>query len=71
MPTVRELRLQQLWSQRELAQRSGVAEGTIVSIETGQRLPRLLTMRRIANALGVNWMEIDEFRQGIEKKVAA
>ena len=71
MPTVRELRLRQLWSQRELAQRAGVAEGTIVNIETGHRLPRLLTMRRIANALGVNWMEIDEFRQVIEEKVAA
>jgi len=71
MPTVRELRLQQLWSQRELARRAGVAEGTIVNIETGQRLPRLLTVRRIANALGVNWMEIDEFRQAIEEKVAA
>ena len=55
MPTVRELRLRQLWSQRELARRAGVAEGTIVNIETGQRPPRLLTMRRIAEALGVDW----------------
>jgi hypothetical protein len=30
-----------------------------------------LTMRRIANALGVTWEEIDEFRQAIEEKVAA
>ncbi len=71
MPTVRELRLRQLWSQRELARRAGVAEGTIVNIETGQRLPRLLTMRRIAESLGVDWVEIDEFRQAIEEKVAA
>ena len=71
MPTVRELRLRQLWSQRELARRAGVAEGTIVNIETGQRPPRLLTMRRIADALGVDWAEIDEFRQAIEEKVAA
>ena len=71
MPTVRELRLRQLWSQRELARRAGVAEGTIVTIETGQRPPRLLTMSRIADALGVDWAEIDEFRQAVEGKVAA
>jgi len=28
-------------------------------------------MRRIAEALGVSWEEIDEFRQAIEEKVAA
>jgi len=28
-------------------------------------------MRRIAEALGVDWAEIDEFRQAIEEKVAA
>lgn len=74
MPTLQELRLQQLWSQRELARRAKVAEGTIASIETRQRLPRLLTMRRIANALAVDWSEIDEFREAVkatEEKVAA
>ncbi len=74
MPTLHELRLRRLWSQRELARRSTVAEGTIVSIETGQRVPRLLTMRRIADALEVDWREIDEFRGAVaelEEKVAA
>ena len=71
MPTVRELRLRQLWSQRELARRAGVAEGTIVTIETGQRLPRLLTMRRIADALGVEWVGDRRIPQAIEEKVAA
>ena len=62
MPTLRELRLARLWSQRELARRAGVAEGTIINIETGRHPPRLLTMRRIADALGVDWREVDEFR---------
>ena len=67
MPTLRELRIGRLWSQRELAQRAGVAHGTIVAAETGQRLPRLLTMRRIADALGVDWGEVAEFRDVVEE----
>ena len=69
MPTLRELRIGRLWSQRELAERAGVAEGTVVSAETGKRLPRLLTMRRIADALGVDWREVDEFRAAVEDAV--
>jgi transcriptional regulator with XRE-family HTH domain len=65
VPTLRELRLRRLWSQRELARRAGVAEGTIISIETGKRLPRLLTMRRIADGLEIDWSEISEFRSAI------
>ena len=74
MATVRELRIHRLWSQSELARRSGVALRTIVNLETGARLPRLLTMRRIAEALEVEWTEVDEFRRAVEdleKKVAA
>ncbi len=69
MPTLRELRLGRLWSQRELARRAGVAERTIINAETGQRLPRLLTMRRIAEALGVDWREVAEFRSAVEAAV--
>lgn len=74
MPTLRELRVRHLWSQRELARRAGVSERTVASAEAGQRLPRLLTMRRIADALGVDWNEVAEFRatvEGIEEKAAA
>ena len=75
MPTLQELRLRRLWSQRELAKQAGVAEGTIVAAEAGRRPPRLLTMRRIAEALGVDWTEIAEFRAtvdaAVEKKAAA
>lgn len=65
MPTLRELRIGKLWSQRELARRANVAENTILYAETGKRLPRLLTMRRIADALGVDWAEVAEFREAV------
>ena len=67
MPTLRELRIERLWTQRELAKRAGVSHGTIVSAETGQRLPRLLTMKRIADALGADWAEVGEFREAVEE----
>ena len=57
MVTLPEWRIQTLWSQRELAERARVAQRTIALAESGQRLPRLLTMRRIADALGVPWEE--------------
>lgn len=74
MPTLREWRIRRLWSQSELARRSGVAVRTIINTETGQRVPRLLTMRRLADALEVEWNQIDEFRVAVaelEEKVAA
>jgi transcriptional regulator with XRE-family HTH domain len=78
MPTLKEVRLSKLWSQRELARRSGVAERTIVAIEQGDRTPRLVTMRKLAEALGVDWREVAEFRAavavgdgGSEEKAAA
>ena len=74
MATLQEHRIRRLWSQRELARQADVAERTIVNAERGHRQPRLLTMRRIADALGVDWKEVDEFRQAVEdleEKVAA
>ncbi len=69
MPTLRELRLRRLWSQRELARRAGVAEWTVIAAESGRRVPRLLTMRKIAEALDVDWAEVDEFRAAMERAV--
>ena len=68
MPTLRELRLGRLWSQRELARRAGVAEWTVVAAEAGRRVPRLVTMRKLAEALAVEWHVIDEFRRAVEAK---
>ncbi len=72
--TLQEHRIRRLWSQRELARRADVAERTIINAERGHRQPRLLTMRRIADALEIDWKEIDEFRLAVadlEEKVAA
>ena len=71
MPTLREIRLSQALSQRDLAKKAGVAPKTIVDLELGRQEPQLRTIRRLAEALGVNVFDVDEFRQAIEEKVAA
>ena len=50
---VREVRESLFVTQAELAQRAGMSESTLSRIETGQQAPRISTVRRIAEALGV------------------
>ena len=69
MPTLREVRIRRLLSLRALAKRADVAQRTIVEAEAGRRVPQLATMRKIAGALDVDPMEIDEFRAAIEDAI--
>lgn len=41
------------WTQRELAERSGLERVTVVLIEAGKRHPRVDTANKLARALGV------------------
>jgi transcriptional regulator with XRE-family HTH domain len=50
---IRELRQRKLLSQRELAEKAGVSETTIVKLETGATKPQPRTLRKIAEALGI------------------
>ncbi len=61
MPTLRELRYQRLLSLDDLAEKAGVSNKTIVQIEHGRQAPKLRTIRRISDALGVDPNEIEEF----------
>ena len=45
-------------SQAELGEKSGVSQAAICQIETGRVKPRLETVFRIANALGVDMPEL-------------
>jgi transcriptional regulator with XRE-family HTH domain len=71
MAPLRDLRLQQALSQRDLAAQAGVAAKTIVDVELGRVEPTLKTIRKLAAALGVEPREVDEFQWAIEEKVAA
>ena len=69
MASLEMTRRRRLLSQRALAQRSGVSESTIYSIEGGKSThPRLEVMRKLCDALGVEPMDVDEFRRVIESE---
>ncbi len=60
-------RAQRLWTQQELADRSGVSIFTIRAIETGKNLPTLGTSRKLADALQAEPADIDEVAESIER----
>jgi transcriptional regulator with XRE-family HTH domain len=55
---VREMRERRLLTQAELAERAGMTESTVNRIEQGLQQPRITTVRKIADALGVNGEEL-------------
>jgi transcriptional regulator with XRE-family HTH domain len=71
MVSLRQQRSERLMSIRELAKAADVSPATIVNIEAGRHDPFPATMRRIAAALGVEAVEIDEFAEMIRKRSEA
>ena len=65
---LRSARERKVWSQSELAERSGVAKVTITRIESGWsgKRPYPKTLRRLAEALGVDpaWLRDGEEARG-------
>jgi transcriptional regulator with XRE-family HTH domain len=55
---LRQLRVERALSLRALAQRSGVAFDTINKLELGHRPARLVTIRKLAQALDVETNEL-------------
>ncbi len=60
---LRQLRVERALSLRALAERSGVAFDTINKLELGHRPARLVTIRKLAEALDV---EPNELMKGVE-----
>lgn len=58
MQRLRELRRQKVLSMRELEERSGVSYNTVWRLETGKTGAQPRTIRRIADALGVDPAEL-------------
>lgn len=66
MKTLREWRDERVFGQADLAKHAGVRQATIAEIETGKRVPRRETMRKISAALGVDVREVAEFAAALE-----
>lgn len=58
MDKVRNLTERRLWSWAELSRKAAVSVATIYSLQTGRRNASILTIRKLANALGVEPSEI-------------
>jgi len=64
---LKRLRLRKALTQRELAEKSGVALATINRIETGLQKGRISTIRKLAAVLGVDPGELlEEQEEGAE-----
>ena len=60
---IKEVRKQQKFSQQALGVLLGVSQAMIAQYENGNRLPKIGTLRRIAEALGVPLYEISDWSQ--------
>jgi DNA-binding XRE family transcriptional regulator len=69
MKTLRQHRRESALSIRNLAEKAGVSHQTVVSGEAGKPL-RLVSMRRIAEALGIRPMEVAEFADVLRSRDA-
>ena len=66
MPTLRECRRRKLFSIARLAKATGLSTRTIVDIEHGRTVPRLLTIQKLSEQLEIEPHEVEEFRKAIE-----
>jgi putative transcriptional regulator len=64
---LKEARKRKLLTVEELASQSGVSVSAINKIEQGAWLPSLKTIRKISPILGIEPVEVEEFKAAIEK----
>jgi putative transcriptional regulator len=69
LDTLKEFRRQKGWSQKDLADEAGVGQDTISGIESRRHEPRPSTLRKLAEALGVQ--VADFFREPALPKAEA
>jgi transcriptional regulator with XRE-family HTH domain len=55
---LRRIREERGLSQRALADRAGVVKSTIYEAEAGRRIPRIQTLEKLADALGVSIVDL-------------
>lgn len=56
--TIKSIRLSKNWTQKQLADRMGVTQSWVGMYESGQRRPKMDTLVKIADALGVQLQDL-------------
>ena len=64
---LREARARRLLTAQELAKQAGMSDSTHYHIERGGWSPSLKTVRKLSAVLGVDPMDVEEFKAAIEK----
>ncbi len=70
MKPLRELRVEQMQTYRELAHASGVSVSTLMYIEKGTRQAHFGTMLAVASALDVGVRDVSEFNAALDKRLS-
>lgn len=68
--TLRQWRHERLLTLRALADRAGLAHGTVWGVETGERVPTIGTVERLSETLGVAPSEVAELARALEARGA-
>ena len=63
--TLRQTRAARMLTIRGLASAAGCSPQTVHQIETGKRRPHFATIRRLSAALGVEPLQVAEFRRAL------
>lgn len=63
--TLRQTRTARMLTIRGLANAAGCSPQTVHQIESGKRRPHFATIRRLSAALGVEPMQVAEFRRAL------
>jgi transcriptional regulator with XRE-family HTH domain len=58
LENLRRIREERGLSQRALADRAGVVKSTIYEAEAGRHIPRIQTLEKLADALGVSLVDL-------------
>ncbi len=64
---LREARLRRMLTQDELAARAGTTEATVNRLENGLQRPRISTVRKLADVLGVKPEELIDWEREDER----
>lgn len=64
---LKDARTSKFLSTRDLAQAAGVSHSTVAAIESGRELPMLRTARKLAEALGIEPTDVDEFKAALAR----
>jgi transcriptional regulator with XRE-family HTH domain len=65
-PTLRELRKQERWTQKAVAEQTGIAFSTYVAYEMGYRIPKITNAKKLADFYHRKMEDID-FTAGKEE----